>query len=91
MGQKGIEGYKGKLRVKLGEVQNSRSARFSRCEIRILSAGGGKSLRVGGFWGNAAIVGGEVSRVCVCTLCGLGVLCGGGAPGEREGERWGEN
>ena len=29
--------------------------------------------------------------MCVCTLCGQGVLCGGGAPGEREGGRWGEN
>lgn len=24
--------------------------------------------------------------MCVCTLCGPGVRCGGGAPGEREGE-----
>ena len=48
--------------------------------------GGGKSVRAGELWGNARVLRGEVSRVCVCTLCGLGVLCGGGAPGEREGE-----
>ena len=58
---------------------------------RYFISGGGESARAGELWGNAGILRGEVSRVCVCTLCGQGVLCGGGAPGEREGGRWGEN
>ena len=52
---------------------------------------GGKSARAGELLGNMMVLRGEVSRVCVCTLCGQGVLCGGGAPGEREGENRGGN
>lgn len=46
-------------------MQNSLSARFSRVEIWKLSSGGGESAREGELWGNARVLSGEVSRVCV--------------------------
>ncbi len=56
-------------------MQNSRSARFSWCEIRFYQWGG-KSARADELEGNARVLRGEVPRVYVCTLCGPGAESG---------------